>query len=209
MNLAVPAVFHFRRARRARRRTSEGQTLVEFALVVFPFLVILMGTIEFGLAFNGVLNVEYASRNAALLAAEAGNSAGADCVILQSIEDDMGAPTDRAQISTVQIYWAEPDGDVKAGKTNVYTRGAGTTTCTYPDGSSLVEPYQATSIGYQDTTRCNFLKGCGTSHPGLDNIGVQITYFHTWRTPMTRLIGGSGSGFTIVRANAMRMEPVL
>ncbi len=209
MTLAARFVDRARGSLRARRRRSEGQTLVEFSLVIVPFLVILMGTIEFGLAFNGVLDVEYASRNAALLAAEAGSSAGADCVILKSIEDDMGAPTDRAQISTVQIYWAEADGDIKGGSTNVYTRGAGTTTCTYPDGTSLVEPYQATSIGYQDTTRCNVLKGCGGSHPGLDTIGVQITYFHTWRTPMSKLIGGSGSGFTIVRSNAMRMEPVL
>ena len=100
----------------------------------------LMATIEFGLAFNAVLDVNYASRNAALLAAEAGNTAGADCVILESVEDDIGSPAADTAVQSVDIYWADPDGGEKAGKVNHYVRG-GSTSCTYRDGTTLTVPY--------------------------------------------------------------------
>lgn len=190
------------------RRSSSGQGLVEFALVFPLFILIFMGTIEFALAFNAVLDVNYGSRNAALLAAEAGSAAGADCVILQSVEDDVRAPSMDPAIASVDIYWAAADGDVKAGFVNHYIR-SGSTTCTYPDDSVLVVPYTATVLGYKDITRCNTLKGCGSSHPGLDTVGVTITYQHTWRTPIASFIGAVGPGFTIVRSNTMRMEPIL
>jgi Flp pilus assembly protein TadG len=194
----------------ARRDGERGQGLVEFALVFPIFLLLFMATIEFGLAFNAVLNVNYASRNATLLAAEAGNSAGADCVILQSVEDDIGTPATDAGIQSVDIYWAEPDGTIKAGRINHYVR-SGSTTCSYSDGSSLTVPYTETVGGYPDIGRCNALKGCGSSHPGLDTIGVSIAYRHAWRTPMAAIIPGVGpaSGFSFSRSNAMRMEPIL
>jgi hypothetical protein len=176
---------------------------------VFPiFMAMFMGVIEFGLAFNAVLNVNFGSRNAALLAAEAGSASGADCVILQSVEDDVKAPSSDPAISSVDIYWATPEGDVKPGFVNHYVR-SGSLSCTYPDDSVLTVPYTATVIGYKDTTRCNTLKGCGASHPGLDNVGVTITYQHTWHTPISTFLGAVGPGFTIVRSNTMRMEPVL
>jgi Flp pilus assembly protein TadG len=64
-----------------------------------------MATIEFGIAFNGVLDVNYASRNAALLAAEAGNSAGADCVILESIETDIDTPSSTGISIASRLYF--------------------------------------------------------------------------------------------------------
>jgi Flp pilus assembly protein TadG len=183
---------------------------VEFALVFPIFLLMVMATIEFGLAYNAVLDVNYASRNAALLAAEAGNTAGADCVILASVETDIGTPASASQVTIVDIYWAAPDGTVKGGNVNRYTRG-GSTTCNYRDGTSLTVPYGITISGYPDISRCSALRGCGLSHPGLDTIGVSISYSHRWRTPMAAIIPGigSGSGFAFVKANAMRMEPIL
>jgi hypothetical protein len=183
---------------------------VEFALVFPIFILMFMATIEFGLGFNAVLDVNYASRNASLLAAEAGNTAGADCVILKSIESDVTSPATASQILNVDIYWADPDGGQKVGYVNHYVRSS-STTCTYRDGSTLTVPYSASSLGYVDTTRCNALKGCGGSHPGLDTIGVSIQYRHTWRTPMFAIIPGIGPGtsITFIKSNAMRMEPIL
>lgn len=199
----------------ARGQIARGQALVEFSLVFPIFILMLMATIEFGLAFNAVLNVNYASRNAALLAAEAGNTDGADCVILESVEEDIGTPSLDSAVQYVDIYWAEPDGAVKSGKVNHYVR-AGSTTCTYRDGSTLTVPYTASVTGYPAVQRCNALKGCGAdpdgaTHPGLDTIGVAISYLHKWRTPMAAIIPGVGPGssFTFIRSNAMRMEPVL
>jgi Flp pilus assembly protein TadG len=191
-------------------RDQRGQGLVEFALVFPIFILMVMATIEFGLAFNAILDVNYASRNAALLAAEAGNTAGADCVILESVESDIGSPASRTSVSSVDIYWADPDGGQKSGKVNHYVRG-GSTSCTYRDGSTITVPYTATVTGYPDTQRCNALKGCGSSHPGLDTIGVSISYQHQWRTPMAAMIPGvgPGSGMAFIKSNAMRMEPIL
>ena len=70
--------------RTIRRGTDErGQTLVEFALVFPIFFVLLMGMIEFGLVFNALLSINFASRDGSLIAAEAGNAVGSDCVILE------------------------------------------------------------------------------------------------------------------------------
>ena len=52
--------------------------------------------IEFALLFNATLAVNFATRNASLLAAESGSNPWADCVILQEVEKDMGPPLDRA-----------------------------------------------------------------------------------------------------------------
>jgi len=196
------------RAFRQRRRGDQGQTLVEFALALPVFVVLFMGIIEFSLAFNAVLDVNFASRNAALLAAEAGNSAGGDCVILTAVDGDIAPATTATAIKSVDIYWADGDGDLISGKVNHYVRG-GTTTCNYADGSTLVVPYTLATAGYPESIRCSVLNGCGTGHPGLDNVGVTITYQYRWKTPMSAFIGGSGSGFTIAKSNATRMEPVL
>jgi hypothetical protein len=181
---------------------------VEFALVLPIFVVLLMGTIEFGIAFNALLNVNYSSRNAALLAAEAGSAVGADCVILRSIEQDLGSPSSPARVSRVEIYWAYADGTPRAGNANVYTRG-GSKACTFADGTSITVPYTATAVNYGESGRCNIIKGCPNGHAGLDTVGVRITYTHPWVTPMAAFIGGSGSTLTIVGANSMRMEPIL
>ena len=88
------------RRRKRRQDSSTGQTLVEFALVFPMFFILFLGVIEFAFSFNAILAVNYASRNAALAAAEAGATTGADCVILGGIESDVAAPANHAKIVT-------------------------------------------------------------------------------------------------------------
>ena len=78
--------------RRHPERHQRGQSLVEFALVFPIFFVLLMGLIEFGLVFNALLSINFASRDASLIAAEAGNAVCSDCVILKKVEDSIGSP---------------------------------------------------------------------------------------------------------------------
>jgi Flp pilus assembly protein TadG len=53
-------------APRARRRGREdGQSLVEFALIVPPLLFLLMGVIQFGFIFNTIVTISTAAREAA------------------------------------------------------------------------------------------------------------------------------------------------
>jgi Flp pilus assembly protein TadG len=44
---------------------AEGQSLVEFALVLFPLMLLLLGIIQMGLVFNGYVTLSNATREAA------------------------------------------------------------------------------------------------------------------------------------------------
>ena len=57
----------YRRGRRER-----GQSLVEFAVLVPLFMLILIGMLEFGLMFNHDLTLQYASREGARVVAALG-----------------------------------------------------------------------------------------------------------------------------------------
>jgi Flp pilus assembly protein TadG len=193
-----------------------GQTIVEFALVVPLFVVLLIGIIEFGFALNAVLAVNFATREAALVAAEAGNGDGADCVILQKIEDSISAPAEDARISSVLIFKSDRLGTKLA--TNTYLR-TGSTSCVFPGPVTVTVPYSLTPAApagenYMDIKRCNVLAGCPANAPlplttAVDQIGVEVTYVYNWRTPLSALLNLNGPGYTIVKANSMRMEPIL
>ena len=68
------------------RQRHRGQALVEFALAFPVFVFIVMGVIEFSMMFNAQLSLNYATRDAALIAAEAGSAANADCLILRQVD---------------------------------------------------------------------------------------------------------------------------
>ncbi len=187
-----------------------GQTLVEFALV-FPIVItMMMGLLEFSFVFNALLSIGHATRDAALVAAEAGNSPAADCIILRQIESDVTAPADPSRIIQVVIYRSDRNGAVYGGQEDIYTR-TGSTTCTLLDGGVLTVPYSADpgNLTYAADTRCNVLAGCPPGHDTVDTIGVKIEYRHTWVTPLANLVSLGGSGTTLTQSNAMRMEPVL
>ena len=197
-----------RSAPRVRRARSRGQALVEFSLVLPLFLTVLLAIVEFGFAFNAVLAVNFASRNAALTAAEGGDGAGTDCLVLRAVENDITAPADRSRIGQVEIFRADKNGDM-IGTATIYARSAGsTTTCEYAGGTTVTVPYALIADGYPEADRCNTLVGCDGGRP-LDLVGVEITYTHAWVTPLRNFVGGNPGGFTFDRSNATRMEPVL
>ncbi len=195
-----------RRRTRARKR-SRGQSLVEFALVFPLFFTVMLALIEFAFAFNSVLAINYASRTAALVAAEGGSETGTDCLVLRSIEANVTAPSDPTQISEVDIYQATDNGDM-IGTATTYLR-QGSTTCSYGGGTTVTVPYSLTTDGYPEADRCNILAGCSDTHPALEIVGVKISYHHSWITPLRNFIGGNPGGFSFDRSNATRMEPVL
>jgi hypothetical protein len=166
----------------------------------------MLAILEFGFAFNAVLAVNYASRNAALTAAEGGDAAGTDCLILRTVENDIGAPADRSRIGNVEIFRADKNGD-RIGDATIYHRG-GATSCDFGGGTTVTVPYSLVADGYPTEDRCNTLAGCGGSRP-LDLVGVTVTYTHTWITPLRNFVGGNPGGFSFDRSNATRMEPVL
>ena len=60
------------------RSGERGQGLVEFTLVVPLFLLILLGVLEFGLAFTHNLTLEYATREGARTGAALADGTGSD-----------------------------------------------------------------------------------------------------------------------------------
>lgn len=217
------------RRRRQTGASSGGQTLVEFALVFPIFLTLLLGLIEFAFVFNGILAVQFATQNSALIAAEIGDTPGtsgylsvADCAILQEVERDIVAPAQKSQIQRVDIIWVDDAGiSVGAGTstTTSYAR-TGSSPCMFPDGTIGSVPYAFPSPNnYPPTARCNYLvpslAACpataGVAHTGgPDFIGVQITYTHTFKTPLGTFVNSGGAGsLTFSRSNAVRMEPIL
>ena len=195
---------------RLRGRTSldRGQALVEFTLVFPIFMMLLVGFVEFVFVLNGVLAVDLASRGATLAATEGGSDSRADCAILKSVEDDLGAPADRTHIQLVEIFAATATG-AHLGPETTYAR-SGSMTCRLLDGTQLTLPYTITVNGYPPADRCTLLRGCGasagTSGASVDHVGVRIVYRHSWRTPFPTIIA-SGPYLTIERSNIMRMEP--
>jgi hypothetical protein len=105
-----------------------------------------------------------------------------------------------------------PTADPTTWMANVYSR-SGSTTCAYPDGSSVTVPYSASGTNdYPESVRCNVVGGCPGFAPTrstVDTIGVRITYAYEWTTGLPGLIGLGGTGYTFSTANTMRMEPVL
>lgn len=194
-----------------------GQALVEYALVFPMFFVLLLAIIEFVFLMNANLSIGFASRDASLIAAEAGNNPGADCAIIQAIEQDVSAPAGANNITSVTVYWADTNGVIKApGASNVWTRTPGTPTlCKLPSGTQISIPYSPpATYGYPVADRCNIVAGCPLSggHPGLDTIGVNVAYAYVWHTPIaafSSISGTSGSGVSLSQSNAMRMEPIL
>jgi Flp pilus assembly protein TadG len=196
---------------RERRRSNKGQSLVEFALVIPIFFTLLVGVIEFSLALNAVLAVNFASRDATLIASEAGNSVGADCAILRTVQDRIDAPADDDRIIDVKIFRANTVGQavpVGSPAQNTYARG-GSMVCPYNGNAAATIAFHLVgSAGYPEISRCNTLAGCGGGRT-LDHIGVEIRYTYSWHTPLSYVVGLSGSGYTIDKSNAMRMEPIL
>ena len=189
-------------AARSRRRQN-GQALVEFALVIPIFITMLVSFVEFAFTFNAVLATDFSSRDAALAGAEAGNAAGADCVILQTVENDMHAPTDAGQIQLVEIYRTTSSGAI--GEATIYKR-TGSMDCTFNDGTVKTLPYTRTQNDYDETSRCNVLAGCHDPDRPIDHIGVKVTYRYLWKTPIGQALG---PWLDVFRSNSMRMEPIL
>lgn len=204
------------RRMRARRNGGErGQSLVEFALMFPVFILLLIGLVEFSVMFSVMLNVNYASRDSALLSAEVGDALGADCLILKRLDAAVGGgAAHHSGIDQVRIFWADANGSEIAA--NAYNEGGIGTTCSLADGSTTTVNYTPVPSGlnYLSADRCTVLAGCsidsqGRSHPGLDTVGVSITFHHDWLTPLPNLVQVPPGGVTFDRSNTMRMEPVL
>jgi Flp pilus assembly protein TadG len=188
-----------------------GQAAVEFILVFPLFLFLLIAIIEFAFAFSTLNALSFAARDVARVGVEGGDRQGTDCSMLQGLEGTFGATSDRSGIAQVEIFWSDDAGNVLHGARNVYLRG-GSLSCTTVKGDSVTLPYtlQAGST-YPENQRCTVLAGCDAltpAHPGVDTLGVRITYDYRWKTPLAGLLQ-MAPALTFQADQQMRIEPVL
>ena len=175
-----------------RRDNEGGATLIEASLVMPIMLLIMIATLELGLAFKDFLTVSYATREGSRIGALAGNDLDADCDIVHGVLDIIGGASNMDKFQGLQIFAADPDtGNRILAKTNTW-KYVGSDPYDCENDWTITENWPA------HTRNVVF----GTSSE-LDIIGVRIAYTHDWITGFPPFRGT----FTVDEQTITRMEP--
>jgi len=156
---------------RHRRRDAErGAVAVEMAIVVPVLVLLAFGMLEFGLAFKNKLDMSHAVNQATRHATVLGIEDSADVEILSALE--AGLSGQLGAVQRVDIFKASAGGAPLVW--DRYQRdpmsGCGWAPC--PDPGAGVYGLPA---DYKPCERDITLNG-----DGVDTIGVQVQYTHTW-----------------------------
>jgi TadE-like protein len=198
-----------RMGRRGRPR-SRGQGLVEFAILVPAFAILLFAMLEFGFVFSHHLTVEYATREGARVGAALGNGTDtAPCgdVVVNNLEPvdwqiiaavqrvltSPGSQVPPGQVSQIRIYKADVNGDQVGSSVNVWVPGSGYSV----DGTALFWKQQS-----ENWSSCIRQKV-----PTADSIGVALTYTYLSSTPLGTLLNNVGQTITINDKTVMSLNP--
>jgi hypothetical protein len=190
-------------------------------MLVPGFLLILLGMLEFGFAFNHNLTLETATREGARAGAAMADgsqkdvtcgdgtkltAANVDPLIIAAVQrvlESPGSMIDRAQVTSITIYKVSYTGTVM-GLSNTWTRtiGAGPAIpCVSPTQNLDFSP--PASPGWPAASR--------TLGATPDSIGVSITYTYQFRSALggiLRFFGGSSwSQITMTDSTVMALEP--
>jgi len=192
-------------------------------MLVPVFLLILLGMLEFGFAFNHHMTLEYATREGARAGAAMVDgsqidttcggtritAANVDPLIIAAVERVLQSPgsmVDMAQITDVQIYKVSTDG-ATVGPANVWKYRPGdalnpAVPCVLPAQTLDFYPAPTTPL-WNATTRNN-----GATP---DSIGVSITYTYQFRSALggiLRFFGGSGAAsLRMTDKTVMALQP--
>ena len=184
------------------RSGGRGQAMVEFAIVLPGFLLLILGMLEFGFLFSHNLTLEYATREGARTGAALSNggsllqSCGVavpdpDPYIVEAVERVLtspGSPVDINGVSQIKIFKANPTtGQPVAGFINTWTN-TGANSYTAPDGQKL----NFSPPGSQAWPACSRLNS-PPPPTGPDSIGVSLSYSYTFVTPLSAVVGFFGS----------------
>ena len=169
-----------------------GQALVEFTLVLPMFLLILMGTLEFGAAIDHRTAMAYAVREGARVGASLANGGtdpdSVDPAIIAAVQRGLTDPILMDNITAIDIFKASATGSPVGSYINHYDR----------DGTLIG------TAGWPASSR---------TPGGGDSIGVLVHYDYRPTTPLAPLIGlfsGSEPPYTtlpMTDKSVMRLEP--
>ena len=139
------------RSIRVRRRSrAEGQSLVEFALVLTPLFLILLAIVQFGFIFNAYITITNATREAAREASiyifdrtltEAQNDAARNAEIRTTFQGSLNLLSPNAPYFTTTGTWTQ-SGDT-------YTNGDLTVTYVLPGDMTDSEPRTGQTVTVQ------------------------------------------------------------
>lgn len=213
---------------RDRVALGRGQALVELAVILPVFLLILTGTIEFGFVFTHNLTLEYATREAARAGAALANGGGAlgcgagqspnwtdvDPLIIAAAERVLESPGSHvisSNVSQIVIYRVDSSGNPVAGTSNTwsYSQGAGPV----PQGTTVALNYVDAQYSANPAANNDAWKACARSNslPNPDAVGVRLVYTYQFQTPLAAVLrffhGNGGATFTMTDRTVMQLNP--
>jgi len=185
---------------RTRRFSQSGTSVVEAAIVLPIILLVVLGTVEIGMAFRDFLTVGAVSRDGARIAALSARSDESDCAVLKGIAA-LATQGDIERIESVQIYKAA-EGSGTQGATNVWTYKTGfdPAECNTP-ANPAIDGWSQGASAYPPSSRNTTIYPAPP--PYLDLIGVRVRMRHDWITGFPPFRGN----FTIDESTITRVEP--
>ncbi len=148
-------------ARRGRRLVrcgrADGQSLVEFSLVLTPLFLLLLGIIQFGFIFNTYVTVTNAAREAARIGTiyvydrsgdKVTNDAARNDEIQDALLSSLNGLTKTAPNFANGASWTS----ATSGTTTTYTNGDITITYSLPSGVTANDP----RVGYRVTVKATY-----------------------------------------------------
>jgi hypothetical protein len=201
-----------------RHRDERGQGVVELTMVVPIILLLLLGILEFGMMFNDLLTIGYASREGSRAGAALAHGRttscspstdpdGVDKTVIAAIQRILKSPGSDVKLPDIQelrIFKATSTGAQSGSYVNVwrYTPGTGPEIDPGPGVDRL--DFTETSHGWNVCSRIN-------SGAGPDSIGVQINYLYRLTTPLAfvvKLVGGSQAAtISLQEKTVMALNP--
>lgn len=186
-----------RRRGTPERDASRGQGLVEFAMIVPVFMLLLLGLLEFGFVFDQTMTISYATREGARSGAAFANGNATTMICTTSVDIDKnviaavqrvleapGSQVDPAQVSEIRIYLATASGTQSGGTFNRWTYSPGSGPVV--DGAAL--DFSQVQNNWDACARDNTWNGSNAP----DSLGVSIQYNYQFVTPLAAILGFFG-----------------
>jgi hypothetical protein len=183
----------------------QGQSLVEFTMVIPILLLILLSVLDFGMAFNHHLTIEYSTREGARVggamvngggtlgcnSGQSPNAATVDAYVIaaaQRVLASSGSPIVFANVGPIRIYELNYDGTT-TGRSNLWnpTPDAGPSLIDL-NGDGSLDPLDFSPAG-GSFTPCSRTYVSQTGKIGPTSIGVSITYTYRFQFGLLGILG--------------------
>lgn len=178
---------------------SRGQAMVEMAMILPILLLIVLGMMEFGMAFDHNLSLEYATREGARAGAALANGGGAlgcsagqspnaaqvDPAIIEAVQRVLvskGSPLNVGQVSEIRIYKAAANGRVVSpAKENRWVWAGIGTGDLARDGVTRLDFRR--DLAVQSWAACSRANAVAP-----DSVGISLIYRYPFQTPLGALL---------------------